>query len=141
MSNRLEWTFPTWPVDVARCHLNAPMKHTDKPFFFFFTLPCDSSPSANIIPGPTAPAHDDPILVLQADSGWRVRERERLERFEAVDCKLTARSTSCTSKPSAGFQQDMVSRSTDDVAAPPRHPVTFSSLCVACLPGCELTFH
>lgn len=132
------------PNLASRCRQTSLKRSHETPtgfFFFFSTLPCDSSPSANIIPGPTAPAHDDPILVLQADSGWRVRERERLERFEAVDCKLTVRSRSCTSKPGADFQQDMVSRSADDVAAPPRQLVTFSSLCAACLSGCELTFH
>lgn len=46
-------------------------------FFFFSALPCDRPPSANIIPTSTAPAHDDPILVLQAAFRVeRVRERE-----------------------------------------------------------------
>lgn len=61
-------------------------------FFFFFALPCDSSPTANIIPGPTAHAHDDPILVLQAEFRVEsVRERERQKRFEAVHFIFTAK--------------------------------------------------
>lgn len=77
-------------LDVA---LYTPMVHTDRGFFFFFfALPCDSSPTANIIPGPTAHAHDDPILVLQAEFRVEsVRERERRERFEAVDFIFTAK--------------------------------------------------
>lgn len=43
-----------------------------------FPLPCDSFPTANIIPGPTAHAYDDPILVLRFEFRVeRVRERER----------------------------------------------------------------
>lgn len=108
-------------------------KHTNR-LFFFFSLPCDSFPSANIIPGSTAPAHDEPILVLQA--AFRV-ESERQERFEAVDCVFTTRNTSCMPKPAAASQQDMVSRMLNDVNTPPHLHVTFSSLCAAV---CGLTF-
>lgn len=105
--------------------------HTDR---FFFALPCDSFLSANIIPGPTAHAHDDPILVLQAEFRVEsVRERERQKRFEAVDCIFTAKGTSSSSKPGAAFQQDMVRRNMDDVGTPPRPLVTFFSLCAACM--------
>lgn len=61
------------PPDVARGRVMC-----RRGFFFFFSaLPCDRPPSANIIPTSTAPAHDDPILVLQAAFRVeRVRERE-----------------------------------------------------------------
>lgn len=116
------------------------MRHADRVGLFFPALPCDSFPSANIIPRSTAPAHGDPILVLQAAFRVeRVRERERQERFEAAHCTFTARNASCMSTPAAALRQDMVSRNMKDEGAAPR--LLSHCLVFVLLPVCQLTFH
>ncbi|KAK2839430.1 hypothetical protein Q5P01_013170 [Channa striata] len=52
----------------------------------FSSLPCDSSPSANIIRGATARAHDHPILVVRAE--FRAERERRRRSFEAAALSL-----------------------------------------------------
>lgn len=96
-------------------------------------LPCDNFPSANIIPRPTAHAHDDPILVLQAE--FRVERSARKRKtgdFQAEHSLFTANNYGAVRPDQVRrFPRDMVSGSAEDGGPAPRLLLTVVRLCAA----------
>lgn len=99
---------------------HAPLRETHL-LFFFSSLPCDSFPSANIIPGSAAHAHDNPILVPQAAfRAEREREKEKGGRGSRPNtAHFRPRNASQRSGAAAARGRDMVSSTAGSGAAPP----------------------